>query len=148
MELMNKLASYNDMSDTDIMMLSPLVWAFIGDAVYELYVRTYVTGCSKKTSENLHKTSIEYVRAEAQSSVLEEILPILTDEEQNIVRRGRNTKTAHLPKNASMIDYRRATALEALVGYLYLLKRYDRLDEIMRSAFERKAASEELGEKI
>ena len=118
------------------MMLNPLVWAYIGDAVYEVYVRSYVISEGKRNAGDLHRGSINFVKAEAQSDILETLLPKLTEEEQNIVRRGRNTKTTHVPKNAQVIDYRRATALEALIGYLYLMKRYERMDEIMGIIFE------------
>lgn len=123
-------------SDNDVMMMNPLVWAYVGDAVYEVYVRSYIISNHKRSSNDLHKESIKYVKAAAQSKVLEEILPMLTEEEQNIARRGRNTKTYHVPKNANMIDYRRATAFEALIGYLYLMKRFDRINEIVKIAFK------------
>lgn len=117
--------------EKDVKLMNPLVWAYIGDSIYEVYVRSYIISKGGKTSFDLHKESIKYVKASSQSQILEYIYDKLTDEEQNIVRRGRNTKTYHVPKNASVIDYKRATALEALIGYLYLLKRYDRIDEIM-----------------
>ena len=129
--VLNDAADYVTLSEIDIKMLNPLVWAYIGDSVYEMFVRSYVISDSKKTSFDLHKRSIKYVKASAQSAHLEIIAPHLSEEESDIVRRGRNSKAAHLPKNANVIDYRRATAFEALIGYLYLLKRHERLAEII-----------------
>lgn len=132
MDLMNIFSKYIDLTETDIRMLNPLVWAYVGDAVYEVFVRSYLVSTEKKSSHDLHIKSIKYVKARAQSEFLALIEQELTEEEQNIVRRGRNTKTYHVPKNADVIDYRRATAFEALIGYLYLMKRYDRIDTIMQ----------------
>lgn len=128
-----KKMSFNE---KDVRMMNPLVWAYIGDSVYEVYVRSYIISKGGKTSFDLHRESIKYVKASSQSDILELIYDKLTEEEQNIIRRGRNTKTYHVPKNASIIDYKRATALEALIGYLYLLKRYERIDEIMNMILE------------
>ncbi|QCX33814.1 Mini-ribonuclease 3 [Caloramator sp. E03] len=128
-----KKLSFNE---KDVRMMNPLVWAYIGDSVYEVYVRSYIISKGGKTSFALHRESIKYVKASSQSDILETIYDKLTEEEKNIIRRGRNTKTYHVPKNASIIDYKRATALEALIGYLYLLKRYDRIDEIMNMILE------------
>ncbi|WP_423219596.1 Mini-ribonuclease 3 [Fervidicella metallireducens] len=129
---MDIFSKYVDLTETDIRMLNPLVWAYVGDAVYEVFVRSYLISTERKNSHDLHVKSIKYVKARSQSEFLALIEPELTEEEQNIVRRGRNTKTYHVPKNADVIDYRRATAFEALIGYLYLMKRYDRIDTIMQ----------------
>jgi ribonuclease-3 family protein len=120
------------LTEIDIKMLNPLVWAYVGDSVYEMFVRSYIISDTKPSAAELHKKSIKYVKASSQSKHLELIMDMLNEEEQDIVRRGRNAKANHLPKNANVIDYRRATAFEALVGYLYLLKRYDRLFEIIQ----------------
>jgi ribonuclease III family protein len=136
MNIMDKISEYTNLSEIDIRMLNPLIWAYIGDAIYEAYVRSYIISSGKRTSHDLHKMSIKFVKASAQSDFLEKILPLLSEEEQDVVRRGRNTKTYHVPKNADVIDYRRATAFEGLIGYLYLMKRYDRLDEIIKLVFE------------
>lgn len=136
MNIMDKISEYINLSEIEIKMLNPLIWAYVGDAIYEAYVRTYIISSGKRTSHDLHKMSIKFVKASAQSDYLEKILMDLSEEEQDIVRRGRNTKTYHVPKNADVIDYRRATAFEGLIGYLYLMKRYDRLDEIMKLVFK------------
>lgn len=132
---MNNITDYIRLDEREVSVLNPLVWAFVGDAIFEVYVRSYIVSKGKKNSMDLHKESIKYVKAEAQARVLESIIPILSEEEQNIARRGRNTKTHHVPKNARVIDYRMATAFEALIGYLFLMKRHDRLGEIMDYIF-------------
>jgi ribonuclease III family protein len=134
---MLNLDKYINLEEMDVRMLNPLVWAFIGDAIYESFIRSYIISNTKKTSHALHLESIKFVKAKAQSQILEELLPYLTEEEQGIVKRGRNTKTGHVPKNADVVDYRRATALEGLIGYIYLMKRFDRLDEIMEIILKR-----------
>ena len=131
------IEKYINIDEKDVKLLNPLVWAFIGDAVFEVAVRSNIIANTKKTSGDLHKSAVKYVKASSQSQLLDDIMPILTEEEEYIVKRGRNTKTTHVPKNADMIDYRRATAFEALIGYLYMLKRYDRLDEIFKKVFEK-----------
>lgn len=116
----------------EINLTSPLVWAYVGDAVYELYIRTYLVNTTKLKPHQLHISSIQYVSAKAQSHILEGLMPILTQEEQDIVRRGRNTQNHHLPKNANITEYMYSTAFEGLIGYLYLTKQTERLDEILK----------------
>lgn len=128
--------SVSDIKETDVIMMQPLMWAYIGDAVYEIYIRNHIIGKGLKNTNELHVASIKYVKARHQARFLEELLPFLSDEERDIVRRGRNTKTGHVPKNSNIIEYRYATALEALIGYLYLLKRDGRIDEIMKKILE------------
>ena len=89
----------------EINLTSPLVWAYVGDAVYELYIRTYLVDTTKLNPHKLHISSIAYVKAKAQSEILEKLMPILTEEEQNIVRRARNTQNHHLPKNSNVTEY-------------------------------------------
>ena len=129
--IMKNLSDYIGLEENEVRQLNPLIWAYIGDAIYEVYIRSYIISYGKKTSKDLHKEAIKFVKASAQSDYLEVIMLELTEDEQYIVRRTRNTKSNHVAKNADVIDYRRATALEGLVGYLYLTKNFDRLDEIM-----------------
>lgn len=119
------------LSEEDIVMLSPLQLAYIGDAVYELLVRTYLL---KKglTVKELHKATIKYVKAKAQASIVHILEDMLTDYEQTIVKKGRNAKTNTVPKNADMIDYKYATGLEALFGYLYLTCQDHRISELFQ----------------
>ena len=116
----------------DVQMLSPLVWAYVGDAVYELYIRTNLVNNSNAKPHKLHIESIKYVKASAQASNLEKIENILTDDEKDIVRRGRNVQNHHVAKNASVADYAHATAFEALLGFLYLTYQDERLNEILK----------------
>lgn len=117
--------------EVDVNMMSPLTWAYIGDCVYELYVREELINKSNLKPHKLHMEAIKYVRAKKQAEILQEILPKLTEKEQDIVRRGRNAENHHLPKNASVQEYMYATAFEALIGYLYLTKKDKRLKEIL-----------------
>lgn len=116
----------------EVNQMSPLTWAYVGDCVYELYIRTKLVDTTKLKPHELHIKSVKYVKAQAQAETLKKLETILTEEEKEIVRRGRNTQTHHIAKNASMHDYMYATAFEALIGYLYLTKQDDRLFEIMK----------------
>ncbi len=122
--------------EKEINFTSPLVWAYIGDAVYELYIRTYLVNTTKLNPHNLHIQSIKFVKAKSQAEMLEKLMPILDDEEKNIVRRTRNTQNHHLPKNANVQEYMYATAFEGLIGYLYLTKQNNRLEEILKMCIE------------
>lgn len=115
---------------------SPLALAFIGDAVYETYVRTRVLMESNASAATLHKRAARHVNAQAQAASLHALLDHLTDEEMAVYKRGRNAKSPTVPKNAKLTDYRTATGLEALFGYLYLKGDASRLDELMRLSFE------------
>jgi len=125
-ELINR-----EKSEMDINMLSPLTWAYVGDAVYELYIRTNLVNKTKLKPHKLHIESIKYVKAKAQANMLKSIEEQLSDEEKNIVRRARNAENHHLPKNADIADYMYSTAFEGLIGYLYLTKNDKRLKEIL-----------------
>ncbi len=118
-------------------LLNPLVLAYIGDAVYEVYVRVYIAKKGEIKTNTLHKASISFVSAHAQSDILEEIEDSLTEEELNIVRRGRNAHSNTIPKNASIADYKKATAFEALIGYLFLKSDIKRLEEIIKITLEK-----------
>ena len=119
----------NEKIDVDFM--SPLIWAYVGDSVYELYIRTYLTNTTKLKPHQLHIKSIQYVKAGAQAAILEKLMGHLTEKEKEIVKRGRNAENHHLPKNATVQEYMYSTAFEALIGYLYLSKEDDRLKEIL-----------------
>ena len=117
--------------EKEVKMMSPLTWAYIGDCVYELYVREELINRTNLKPHKLHIDAIKYVKASKQAEILQEIMPKLTEEEQDVVRRGRNAENHHLPKNASVQDYMYSTAFEALIGYLYLTKKDERLKEIL-----------------
>ena len=123
-------------SEMELNTISPLVWAYVGDSVYELYIRTHLVNTTKLRPHRLHIETIEYVRAKAQSNILNKLKNQLTESEMEIVRRTRNTENHHLPKNAEIEDYKYATALEGLIGYLYLNGNQTRLQEILKLCLE------------
>ncbi len=110
--------------------ISSIGLAHLGDAVYELLVRAWLCEQGKATGKGLHRATVELVRAPAQAARAEKILPLLTEEEMGVFRRGRNANVQNIPANASRGDYQKATALEALFGYLYLQGRQDRINEL------------------
>lgn len=135
-ELLEKMELNNPVQEVNLM--SPLVWAYVGDAVYELYIRTHLINTTKLKPHQLHISSIQYVSAKAQAHILEALMPELSQEEQNIVRRARNTQNHHLPKNANVTEYMYSTAFEGLIGYLYLTKQTKRLEEILKMCLNNK----------
>ncbi len=120
-----------DREKEEVDLMSPLTWAYIGDAVYELYVRNKLIDETNLKPHKLHIEAIKYVKAKSQAEKLNEIYDKLTDEEKDIVRRGRNTQNHHLPKNSNVQEYMYSTAFEALIGYLYLTKQHERLKNIL-----------------
>ena len=117
--------------------LNPLQLAFLGDGVFELFIRGYLL--SDNTALNvhkLHKEAITYVKAHGQSEIVKAIEKELTEEELYIYKRGRNAKSATVPKNADVTEYRFATGFEALVGYLYLIDNKERLEFILKKSIE------------
>lgn len=112
-------------------LVQPLVLAYIGDSVYDLYIRTMLVSESHANVNKLHKSSISYVMAHAQSEIIHHLQDSLTEHEQYIVRRGRNAKSGTVPKNANITEYKYATGFEALVGYLYIKGDISRLMEIL-----------------
>ncbi|MGG4033480.1 Mini-ribonuclease 3 [Paenibacillus cisolokensis] len=111
-------------------LLNPAVLAYIGDAVFELMIRQRLVAMTNHKPHHLHREATGWVSAKAQRRILERWEPLLTEEEADIVRRGRNAKSGAPPKNADVADYRQATALECLVGYLYYERRGERLREL------------------
>lgn len=122
----------NDLlTEEDIKMMGPLQLAYVGDACYELMVRTFLL--KKDHSVNLlHRNTIKYVKAGSQALIVHKLDDILTEEEKIIVRKGRNAKTHTNPKNADFMDYKYATGFEALFGYLYLTRQDLRLEELFK----------------
>lgn len=121
---------------SDISQMSPLVWAYMGDAVYEKYIREYVIRQGLCKNGLLHKKSIKYVSAKGQAHILKEIEDFLSDEEKDIVRRGRNSNPHSTAKNADIVEYKYATGFEALIGWLYLNEKHERLEEILKKCVE------------
>ena len=119
------------MQEIDVNQMSPLVWAYMGDSVYEQYIRNYLVTNTKYKPHKLHIEATKFVKASAQAEVLKKLEDILTEEEKEIVRRTRNTENHHIAKNASVQDYMYATAFEGLIGYLHLTKQFERVNEIL-----------------
>ncbi len=132
------ILSFFDIEEKDIRTYSPLTIAFLGDAVYELIIRTLVVGKGNTSPAKLHKTSSSFEKAAAQSALLDRIEEELTDDEMDFVRRGRNSKPRTMAKNASTKDYLKATGLETLIGYLYIKGDEERLFYLMEKGMEGK----------
>ncbi len=115
----------------DVYAMAPLNLAYIGDAVYDLYIRNTLVNTTMLNPHKLHVEATTFVKAKSQAELLEKIYDKLNDDEKDIVRRGRNAKNNHLPKNVSIHEYMHATAFEALIGFLYLTKQFTRLSELL-----------------
>lgn len=113
-----------------------LVLAYIGDAIYELKIREYLINRYSTSVNNLHKDAISYTSSKAQSYIIDNLYDSFLEEEIEIYKRGRNSGGTHKPKNSTLFEYRKATGFESLIGYLYLKKDYDRLDEIMKLSID------------
>lgn len=118
--------------DADLRSYSPLTLAYIGDAIYDLVIRTLVVKKGNCAPNKLHKKTSGLVKASTQAAMIEKLLPILTEEEQQVYKRGRNAKSYTMAKNAPMLDYRKATGFEALMGYLYLQEDTKRLIDLIK----------------
>lgn len=129
---LNQLKELFALEDKDIRTYSPLTLAYIGDAVYEIIIRTILVKKGNCPVNQLHKRASTLVKASAQSEIIGVIEEKLTEEEHSVYRRGRNARSQTMAKNASMSDYRRATGFEALMGYLYLKEDYARMVELIR----------------
>lgn len=124
------------LTEDEIRGLSSLALAHLGDAVYELMVRLFLCSSRGKTGGGLHHAAVALVNAHAQAEAAQRILPLLTEEETAVFRRGRNAKVNSVPKHAEIGDYHSATGLEALFGWLYLLERKERLNELFAVIME------------
>ncbi|MDO5478842.1 MAG: ribonuclease III domain-containing protein [Clostridia bacterium] len=115
---------------------SPLALAYIGDSVHTLYIRTRIMAAGDKKVNELHKICSRFVKAKAQSDAIHALLPILTEEEEAVYKRGRNAKSYTTAKNADVTTYRHATGFEALIGYLYLCKNNEQLNFLLDRSYE------------
>ena len=129
----------------DIKTYSPLTLAFIGDDVFDLIVRTAIVTDGNAPVNAMHKRAAGMVKASAQASYMKVIRPLLTEEEEDIYRRGKNAKSHTVAKNATLSDYKKATGFEALLGYLYLTDRMERILELVGTVLS--APTEELNER-
>ena len=125
-----------DVSPDQLRAISTLGLAHLGDGVFELMVRSWLCLHGKATSKGLHRATVRYVAAPAQAKAVEKILPLLTEEEGDVFRRGRNTSPHSVPQAASRADYQAATGLEALFGWLWLQGRTGRLNELFAVMME------------
>lgn len=123
--------------EVDIRTYSPLTLAYIGDAIYDLVIRTIVVERGNRSADKLHKKTVTYVNARVQARMIDALENDLTEEEAAVYHRGRNAKSYSAAKNASVIEYRKATGLEALCGYLYLQGHQERLLYLIRTAIEK-----------
>ncbi len=116
-----------DIKEVDIRTYSPLTLAYIGDGIFDLVIRSIVVGRGNTRANELHHRTSHIVKAHTQAAMAEKLLPVLTETENDIYRRGRNAKSPTMAKNATMSDYRKATGFEALMGYLYLTDQFERI---------------------
>ncbi|MGI6424072.1 MAG: Mini-ribonuclease 3 [Tepidanaerobacteraceae bacterium] len=121
----------------DINSISALALAFVGDSVFDLFIRTKLVGSGKKVRD-LHREAVGFVKASSQAEILRNIESTLTQKERDIVRNARNAKVNTVPKNADIMDYHYSTAFEALLGYLFLTGQKERLNDILQKSFENK----------
>ena len=129
-----------ELNDDEVRRSDPIVLAYIGDSLYDLYVRCRLIYTGDFKAGNLHKMSIKYVCAYGQAKALETVEQMLDDEESSIVKRAKNAKVAP-PKNCDKATYLKATAFEALAGYLYLTSKIDRLEELFGLVYDKMSQS-------
>lgn len=134
--LLQAIKNTFECKEQDIRAYSPLTLAYIGDAIYDLVIRSVVVERANRSNNDLHKKTIKYVKAEAQSRMIEALKEELTGEEETVFKRGRNAKFHTAAKNASIGDYKKATGYEALLGYLYLTDQTDRLLFLVKRGIE------------
>lgn len=126
-----------DCKEMDIRTYSPLTLAYIGDAIYDLVIRTIVVERGNSSANRLHRKTVAYVNARVQARMIDALEEELTEEEMAVYHRGRNAKSYTAANNATIIEYRKATGMEALCGYLYLQGRQERMLYLIRSAIAR-----------
>lgn len=136
LSLLDKIKKTFDCDNVDVRMYSPLTLAFMGDCVFEIVIRSIVVGRGNRQAGSLHKTKSSVVNAKVQARMIEALMEELTEEERAVYKRGRNAKPHTVAKNASVNDYRKATGLEALFGYLYLSGQEDRILELTKRGLE------------
>lgn len=137
MTLLELIKDRFEVGEVDINTYSPLTLAFIGDCIFDLVIRTVVVGRANRSPNKLHKEKADIVKAPTQSEMAKALSDVFTPEEQDIYRRGRNAHSYSTAKNASVGDYRRATGLEAVMGYLYLTGDDARCIELIKTGLDR-----------
>ena len=126
-----------DIKNVDVRTYSPLALAYIGDGVFDLVIRSLIVGKGNTKASQLHYQTSHIVKAETQAIIIEALENDLTEEEADVYRRGRNAKSPTMAKNAKMVDYRKATGFEALMGYLYLKGDMERMIKLIRLGVEK-----------
>ncbi|MCM1257739.1 MAG: ribonuclease III [Roseburia sp.] len=121
-----------DIGEVDIRTYSPLTFAYIGDGIYDLIIRSIVVGRGNTRVNEFHHRTSHIVKAHTQAEMIEKLMPHLSETEKDIYRRGRNAKSFTMAKNATVSDYRKATGFEALMGYLYLTDEFERIVELVK----------------
>lgn len=135
-ELLEQIKKVFACKEQDVRAYSPLTLAYMGDAIYDLVIRTVVVERANRSANDLHKKTVRYVKAEAQAAMILALIPELTEDEEAVYKRGRNAKSYTAAKNASLGDYRKATGFEALMGFLYLTGQTDRLLYLIKRGIE------------
>ena len=123
-------------NNIDIQTIPAQTLAFIGDAVYNVYIRTYLSSVSTAKAGTLHKLSIKYVSAKGQSMLVDKLMDMLTDEEIAVYKRGRNTNIHSISKKVDIVEYKKSTGFEALIGYLYVKKDKERLEFLIQKCIK------------
>lgn len=121
----------------DVKTYSPLTLAYIGDGVFDLIIRSVIVAKGNTRASQLHQRTSQIVKAHSQAEIAEALTELMTEEEQDVYRRGRNAKSPTMAKNATMADYRKATGFEALIGYLYVTDQFERAVELTRLGLEK-----------
>ncbi|MBQ9135675.1 MAG: ribonuclease III [Lachnospiraceae bacterium] len=137
LSLLAKIKETFAVKEVDVRAYSPLTLAYIGDAVYDIIIRTVVVERANQAANVLHKKTSGFVKAQTQAAMIEALLPELTSDEEAVYKRGRNAKSYTTAKNASIADYRKATGFEALVGFLYLMDDTDRILHLVKTGLEK-----------
>lgn len=128
---LGRIMDHFPLTPQEVRSYSALSFAYIGDSVYDLIIRTMITSKGNNRPNKYHQQVIQYVNANAQTRMMDKIKPFLTDEEKNMFRRGRNAKSISCAKNQSQHDYRIATGFETLIGYLYMTGQMERIMELV-----------------
>ena len=137
LSLLEQIKKEFECKEVDVRAYSPLTLAYIGDAVYDLVIRTVVVERANRAANELHKRAVKFVQAGTQAAMITALQEILTEDELAVFKRGRNAKSNTSAKNASITDYRKATGFEALIGFLYLTNQTDRLLFLVKEVIER-----------
>lgn len=135
-DILSELNSRLNLKKVDIRTYSPLSLAYIGDSVYDLVIRSYVVSLGNTSSNNMHRMTVRYVSAPAQAKIIDGLLSRLTDEEITVYKRGKNSKPHTMAKNATQSEYLKATGFEALIGFLYLSEKGERLMDLVKMGID------------